>query len=348
MNPVDEFRRWFEEAREAGVEVPEAMTLATADAEGRPSARLVLLKGADERGFTFFTGYESRKGRELEANPRAALVFYWQALGRQVRVEGAVDAVSAQESDAYFATRPRGSRLAAWASEQSRPLDGREQLALRYAEVERQYEGQDVPRPPHWGGYRLHPEAIEFWRHRDKYPRVRNTLAAFTGLALLVQLISVAPPRLLPQLGFIDIGERYGQSVYAGANFSAQALLAMPSVHIGWAVTVAGAVLYAGRGRLRYVVLLHPLITLYVVTATEAELGRTLGVLAPASAGRSTVSSSKSSSVSTAACARLPALAGPCPSSSALRCRAALPGGRARLWSAPRSGATGSGLAWKP
>jgi hypothetical protein len=107
-----------------------------------------------------------------------------------------------------------------------------------------------------------------FWRHREKYPRVRNTLAIFTGLALLVQLISVAPPRLLPQLGFIDIGERYGQSVYAGANFSAQALLAMPSVHIGWAVTVAGAVLYAGRGRLRYVVLLHPLITLYVVTAT--------------------------------------------------------------------------------
>jgi hypothetical protein len=107
-----------------------------------------------------------------------------------------------------------------------------------------------------------------FWRHRGSYARVRNTLAIFTGLALLVQLISVAPPRLLPQLGFIDIGERYGQSVYAGANFSAQALLAMPSVHIGWAVTVAGAVLYAGRGRLRYVVVLHPLITLYVVTAT--------------------------------------------------------------------------------
>lgn len=107
-----------------------------------------------------------------------------------------------------------------------------------------------------------------FWRHRDKYPRVRNTLAIFTGLALLVQLISVAPPRLLPELGFIDIGERYGQSVYAGTDFSAQALLAMPSVHIGWAVTVAGAVIYAGRGRLRYLVLLHPLIMLYVVTAT--------------------------------------------------------------------------------
>ena len=107
-----------------------------------------------------------------------------------------------------------------------------------------------------------------FWRHRDDYPRVRNTLAIFTGLALLVQLISVAPPRLMPQLGFVDIGERYGQSVYAGTDFSAQALLAMPSVHIGWAVTVAGAVLYAGRGRLRLLVLLHPLITLYVVTAT--------------------------------------------------------------------------------
>src|SRR6195952_830923 len=107
-----------------------------------------------------------------------------------------------------------------------------------------------------------------FWRHRDSYPRVRTTLALFTGLALLVQLISVAPPRLLPQLGFIDIAERYGQSVYAGTDFSAQALLAMPSVHIGWAVTVAGAVLYAGRGRLRYLVVLHPVITLYVVTAT--------------------------------------------------------------------------------
>lgn len=107
-----------------------------------------------------------------------------------------------------------------------------------------------------------------FWRYRDKYSRVRKTLAMFTGLALLVQLMSVAPPRLLPQLGFFDIGERYGQSVYAGTDFSAQALLAVPSVHIGWAVTVAGAVLYAGRGRLRHLVLLHPLITLYVVTAT--------------------------------------------------------------------------------
>jgi pyridoxamine 5'-phosphate oxidase len=140
---------------------------------------MVLLKGADEDGFVFYTGYGSRKSDELEENPRAALVFYWRPLGRQVRVEGSVERVSEPESAAYFATRPRGSQLAAWASLQSRPLGRREELDRRYAELEREYEGRDVPLPPHWGGYRLHPEAIEFWEHRENrlHDRLRYTRA---------------------------------------------------------------------------------------------------------------------------------------------------------------------------
>ena len=174
LNPIDEFKRWFEEAREAGVEVPEAMTLATADAEGRPSARMVLLKGADERGFTFFSGYESRKGLELVANPRAALLFYWRPLGRQVRVEGTVRRLSAEDSDAYWATRPPRSRAAAAASRQSEPIASREELE---AEFERLLPGGDVPRPARWGGYLLEPESIELWQHRDDrlHERIRFT-----------------------------------------------------------------------------------------------------------------------------------------------------------------------------
>ena len=160
VDPVALFQEWFEEARAAGVEFPEAMTLATADAEGRPSARMLLLKGADERGFTFFSGYESRKGRELEANPRAALVFYWRPLGRQVRVEGTVRRLSAEESDAYWATRPPRSRAAAAASRQSERIAGREELE---AEFERLLPGDAVPRPERWGGYLLEPDAIELW-----------------------------------------------------------------------------------------------------------------------------------------------------------------------------------------
>ena len=167
QDPLELFEHWFAEAKRAGVEVPEAMTLATATGGGVPSARMVLLKGADEDGFVFYTGYGSRKSDELEQNQRAALVFYWRPLGRQVRVEGSVERVSEPESAAYFATRPRGSQLAAWASQQSRPLGSREELDRRYAELEREYEGRDVPLPPHWGGYRLHPEAIEFWEHRE-------------------------------------------------------------------------------------------------------------------------------------------------------------------------------------
>jgi pyridoxamine 5'-phosphate oxidase len=179
QDPLEQFEHWFAEAKRAGVEVPEAMTLATADAEGAPSARMVLLKGAGEDGFVFYTGYGSRKSEELEQNPRAALVFYWRPLGRQVRVEGSVERVSEAESAGYFATRPRGSQLAAWASHQSRPLESREELERRYAELEREYEDRDVPLPPHWGGYRLHPEAIEFWEHRENrlHDRIRYTRA---------------------------------------------------------------------------------------------------------------------------------------------------------------------------
>jgi pyridoxamine 5'-phosphate oxidase len=166
-DPIERFQEWFQEAERAGVEVPEAMTLATASADGAPSARMVLLKGADEDGFVFYSGYVSRKAGELEQNPRAALDFYWRPLGKQVRVEGRVERVSEAESDAYFATRPRSSQLAARASQQSRPLENREELERRYAELEQQYEGREVPRPPHWGGFRLRPDSIEFWEHRQ-------------------------------------------------------------------------------------------------------------------------------------------------------------------------------------
>ena len=178
-DPMDLFAEWFREAENAGVDVPETMTLATADGDGAPSARMVLLKGADEEGFVFYSGYVSRKAGELEANPRAALVFYWRPLGKQIRVEGRVERVSAAESEAYFATRPRGSQLAAWASQQSRSLPNREELERRYAELEREYEGREVPRPPHWGGFRLRPEAIEFWEHRENrlHDRIRYTRA---------------------------------------------------------------------------------------------------------------------------------------------------------------------------
>jgi pyridoxamine 5'-phosphate oxidase len=178
-DPMELFAEWFREAEDAGVEVPETMTLATADSDGAPSARMVLLKGADEEGFVFYSGYVSRKAGELEHNPRAALVFYWRPLGKQVRVEGRVERVSEAESAAYFATRPRGSQIAAWASQQSKALTGREDLDRRYGELEREYDGRDVPLPPHWGGFRLRPEAIEFWEHRDNrlHDRIRYTRA---------------------------------------------------------------------------------------------------------------------------------------------------------------------------
>jgi pyridoxamine 5'-phosphate oxidase len=174
-DPLRQFQLWFAEARASGIEVPEAMALATATAVGQPSVRMVLLKGADERGFDFYTNYESRKGGELEPNPYAALLFHWQPLGRQVRVEGRVERVPEDESEAYFRTRPLGSRLAAWASPQSRPLAERAELELLYAEAATRFPGDEVPRPPHWGGFRLVPDTYEFWQHADNrlHDRVR-------------------------------------------------------------------------------------------------------------------------------------------------------------------------------
>jgi pyridoxamine 5'-phosphate oxidase len=166
-DPLDQFQRWFAEAEAADIRAPNAMALATAALDGAPSVRMVLLKGAEADGFVFFTGYGSRKGGELAANPRAALLFYWDPLGRQVRVEGGVERVSAEESDAYFATRPRGAQLAAAASRQGRVLADRAELDAEVAELEREHAEGEVPCPRHWGGYRLRPDAYEFWQHRE-------------------------------------------------------------------------------------------------------------------------------------------------------------------------------------
>jgi pyridoxamine 5'-phosphate oxidase len=166
-DPLRQFRRWFREAQAAGVPVPEATALATATPAGRPSARMVLLKHSDERGFAFHTNYESRKGEELAANPRAALLFHWQAQARQVRVEGTVERVAPAESEEYFRTRPPASRVAAWASPQSRPLADRAELERLVAKARERFADEDVPLPPHWGGFRLRPDAYEFWQHGD-------------------------------------------------------------------------------------------------------------------------------------------------------------------------------------
>jgi pyridoxamine 5'-phosphate oxidase len=165
-DPILQFRRWFEEAKALPVYEPNAMALATADRDGRPSVRMVLLKGVDERGLTFFTNLGSRKAREMGANPRAALTFWWGPMERQVRLEGEIEGVSDAEADAYFATRPRGAQVGAWASEQSAAIDGRKVLEATVREIEARYGEAEVPRPPHWGGYRLLPDAIEFWQGR--------------------------------------------------------------------------------------------------------------------------------------------------------------------------------------
>jgi pyridoxamine 5'-phosphate oxidase len=165
VNPLSLVREWFEEAAASGIVEAERMALATATPDGRPSVRIVLLKGIDDDGIRFFTNYDSRKGRELDANPRAAATLYWQPLYRAARLEGPVERLSAEESDAYFATRPRGAQIGAWASAQGTVLDDRAELDDRVRELEKRFP-DDVPRPEHWGGYRLRPDAVELWQGR--------------------------------------------------------------------------------------------------------------------------------------------------------------------------------------
>jgi pyridoxamine 5'-phosphate oxidase len=164
--PLEEFERWYSEAREKEPRDANAMTLATATIHGRPAVRVVLLKGLDARGFVFYTNFTSRKGDELLANPQAALCFHWKSLLRQVRIEGTSERVSDAEADAYFATRGRDSQIGAWASEQSRSLESRAELERRVEEVSHRYRGKGVPRPPHWSGFRVVPISIEFWQDR--------------------------------------------------------------------------------------------------------------------------------------------------------------------------------------
>ena len=166
VDPHALFEEWYTEAQQAEPGLPEAVALATADAAGAPSLRMVLLKGHDARGFVFYTNSRSRKGEELAANAQAALLFYWKSLRRQVRVEGAVEPVTDAEADAYFATRARESQLGAWASDQSQPMSSRADFERRYQALAERYDGVEVPRPPHWWGYRIAPERIEFWTDR--------------------------------------------------------------------------------------------------------------------------------------------------------------------------------------
>jgi pyridoxamine 5'-phosphate oxidase len=166
VNPLSLVREWFEEAAASGIVEAERMALATATPDGRPSVRIVLMKGIDDEGIRFFTNYESRKGRELDANPRAAGTIYWQPLQRAARFEGPVERLTPEESDAYFASRPRGAQIGAWASAQGTVLSSREELEARVAEVEARYP-DEVPRPGHWGGYRLRPDAVELWHGRS-------------------------------------------------------------------------------------------------------------------------------------------------------------------------------------
>lgn len=166
-DPAEQLRRWLHDAARARVVEPTAMTLATANVDGKPSARIVLVKNVDEHGIVFFTNYESRKASDLEANPHAALVWYWGPLGRQVRAEGTVAKISPEESAAYFETRPRGSKVGAWVSQQSSVLADRKELEEKVAEFEGQYRGREIPLPPFWGGYRLVPHMFEFWQARE-------------------------------------------------------------------------------------------------------------------------------------------------------------------------------------
>ncbi len=181
LDPIFEFQTLFARISQDAPTDPTAMTLATADASGAPSARMVLLKGVDSRGFQFFTNYESRKGRELSENPRAALCWHWAWLEMQVRAEGTIERLGSDESDAYFATRPRGSQLGAWASYQSQPLDSRFALLRRVIATEARYLGRPIPRPPHWGGFLLRPHAIEFWQGKKSRLHERRRFELHAG-----------------------------------------------------------------------------------------------------------------------------------------------------------------------
>jgi len=173
-DPIVQFKEWFDIACNTGIKLPEVMTLATATRDGSPSARPVLLKQVDHGGFVFYTSYESRKGREISENPRGALVFYWAELDRSVRVEGSIEKISLEESNAYFTSRPRESQLSSHVSSQSRVVSSRAELDQRFEELRKQFEGKKIPRPPHWGGYRLRPERIEFWQQR--YARLNDRI----------------------------------------------------------------------------------------------------------------------------------------------------------------------------
>jgi pyridoxamine 5'-phosphate oxidase len=177
-DPIAQFRVWLDDARAEGISLPEAVALATVDGRGRPSVRYVLLRGVDRRGFVFYTNYESRKGRELNANPSAGMAFYWPELHRQVCVTGTVERTSREESEAYFRSRPREARVGAWASRQSEVVSSREELDARYREIDARYPGDAVPLPANWGGFRLAPETVEFWKGREHrlHDRFRYTM----------------------------------------------------------------------------------------------------------------------------------------------------------------------------